>query len=304
MGEHGAASRILYKRLGRPWTYAALSQGTPSAPGQLAVSVLRTIYRAPQLDRQTELYGLFGNPIAQSPGYLFHNSFYQARGLNAVYLPWRVESEELHTCLDTALELGFSGLSITIPHKTTVFDWVEKTRIDAAEIGAINTLLLKNGQRYGTNTDADAAADAIEAQLGPLKRLKVCILGAGGAARALLYACMARGATVELRARRTEAAKELATQFQALSAQWDDALSPQLDLLINTTPSSCYLDSHSLPQGCALMDLNPQGALDQRLERYARRGHRLISGKDMFERQAEAQNKLWFPNLATFHSTK
>jgi shikimate 5-dehydrogenase len=115
---------------------------------------------------------------------------------------------------------------------------------------------------------------------------------------------MARGATVELRARRTEAAKELATQFQALSAQWDDALSPQLDLLINTTPSSCYLDSHSLPQGCALMDLNPQGALDQRLERYARRGHRLISGKDMFERQAEAQNKLWFPNLATFHSTK
>src|SRR6185437_13162580 len=151
MGELGQITRILAPVVGTPLMYAPIS-----APilGQLEYRVLVNTYRFRELDPQTAIYGLIGNPVTQSIGHEFHNRYFQHLKQNAVYVKIPLHLQELEAFLTYAKRLPFQGLSVTMPFKEKIIPFLDEIDPVAKEIGAVNTLLFRAGKIWGYNTDA------------------------------------------------------------------------------------------------------------------------------------------------------
>src|SRR5690606_12884068 len=179
---------------GAPFTYATWSQERALAPGQLSFEQMMEIYHYDKINAETAIYGVIADPIAHSLSPHIHNAALGEQGINAVYVPFRVPADSLGQFIADVPRLGIRGLSVTIPHKESVGRFV--TKVDAAVKGikAINTVVFRDGDVIGYNTDCKAAMDCLEQSLGglgaqpsPLTNKRVLVLGAGGVARALLY---------------------------------------------------------------------------------------------------------------------
>ena len=160
------------------------------APGQLSYAEVRHLYRFNRIDKDTQVYGVIGDPIAQSKSPLIHNAAFRKLGLNSVYLPLRIPADLLQESLKEYDRLGLAGYSVTIPHKEGAIQFAANMDEDTDLMGAANTLFKREGVWCATNTDAPAALEAIQLGLknaGAIPDLvgrKVLILGSGGAARA------------------------------------------------------------------------------------------------------------------------
>jgi 3-dehydroquinate dehydratase/shikimate dehydrogenase len=156
-------------------------------------------------DADTPVLGVIGNPIAHSKSPALHNAALAATGERGCYLPLLVDS--LPGFLAAFDRDDFTGFSVTIPHKEAALAACAEVDPVAASIGAVNTLVrLPGGGFKGYNTDWEAAVDAIEMGLGGMGTLSgrsVMVLGAGGAARALVFGALARGASSVTVANRT-----------------------------------------------------------------------------------------------------
>lgn len=233
MGEHGLFSRVLAGRLGSWLTYCSPiseSAGPPAAggspagrlpaaaPGHLAPETLLELYRFRRIDRDTALFGVIGNPIAHSRSPELHNRGYSALGLNAVYLPFRVD--RLGPFLRAAELLGVQGLSVTVPFKRAVLRRLAGFGEEVRAIGACNTLLARGRGYWGTNTDAAGFLEPLERSAPELLRpgAGATVLGAGGAARAVVYALATRGLRVLVLNRTSARASALARRF---GCAWD-----------------------------------------------------------------------------------
>src|SRR5205085_12294796 len=144
-----------------------------------------------------------------------HNAAFAALGLDAVYIPFETADaadfvRRMARPRTRELSWNLRGLSITAPHKTIItthLDWVEPK---AAEIGAVNTVVIEGDELRGHNTDAEAAAKPLNGLID-LSGARVAVIGAGGAARALLWSLRERGARATVFARRDERARETAS---------------------------------------------------------------------------------------------
>ncbi len=273
MGELGQITRILGPVVGCPFTFAALGQ--KAAPGQLQAEELVTTYRFSSLSPKTKIYGLIGNPIAQSPSHKTHNAYFSKHGIDAVYVRMLLEEEELPLFFDLAKELKIQGLSVTIPFKEKLFDFIDVLEADAEEIGAVNTLTFED-RLYGSNTDGKGALDAIEDKI--LVQGKHCVLlGAGGSAKAIAFEAKKRGAIVTLLSRR----------FGNL----DDI--PNYDVLVNTTPVAAPIDINKLQPRKVVMDINVAHKQTPLMLRAKNLGCQLVFGYEMFEKQALGQFLRW-----------
>ncbi|NGX26708.1 MAG: Shikimate dehydrogenase (NADP(+)), partial [Chlamydiae bacterium] len=175
MGALGQITRILGPVMSNPFTFAAL--GEEAAPGQMQAEELVKIYHFHRLSPRTQIYGLIGNPIAQSPSHNTHNAYFRQRDIDAIYMRMLLTEEELPLFFDLAKQLGIQGLSVTMPFKEKLFPYIDVLEGDAKEIGAVNTLAFGDCV-YGSNTDGKGALDAIEDKTSV--RGKHCvILGAG-----------------------------------------------------------------------------------------------------------------------------
>ncbi|MHC4454174.1 MAG: type I 3-dehydroquinate dehydratase, partial [Planctomycetota bacterium] len=119
MGEYGHISRILTRKFGGLLTFASLRKGKESAPGQLTVDELSSIYHFKKTNRETKLYGVIGNPVSHSMSPVIHNSSFMEKGLNSVYVPMKVLNIE--TFINDFRKMDFRGVSVTIPHKESIF---------------------------------------------------------------------------------------------------------------------------------------------------------------------------------------
>lgn len=306
MGDIGTPSRLLCGRAGAPFSYATFHHERSLAPGQLSFQQMREIYDYDRVTAETEVYGVIGDPIAQSMSPLVHNAAFRALGLDKVYIPFRIPREDLNSFLDDARELGIKGLSVTIPHKESVLKRVAKVDGAVRGVAAANTLVFEGDQIAGYNTDYRAAMDGLTAALeadgkSPDMAGKVAlVLGAGGAAKAIAFGLQRRGAEVVIASRTRERADKLAEALGSKSVDWGTRHNFWVDFLINCTPVGMHphvdetpYDKHYLKPSMLVFDTvyNPESTLlvkDARL-----RSCTVVTGVEMFIRQAALQFKLF-----------
>jgi 3-dehydroquinate dehydratase/shikimate dehydrogenase len=290
MGEPGVPSRVLASRLRNRWTYA----GDGVAPGQYTPKRLLRECRFRQVTPATALYGVVGNPVAHSLSPVMHNAGFAARGIDAVYLP--LEAADAQDFVRFAKAMGLAGASITAPFKVALMDEVDELEPLARRVGAINTLVVRNGRWLGANTDVHGFSAPLAGRIA-VKGVRASILGAGGAARAVAVALADMGASVTVCARRADAAKEIAElaggrvgEFPPRAGSWD--------VLVNAIPAGPHAAEESPIGGATLdgeivFDLVYAPANTRLLSDARAAGCMTIGGLEMLVAQAERQFELW-----------
>jgi len=295
MGEIGLPARILALREGSALAYAPVGEAT--APGQVSLREMMHLYRAHELTRQTRVFGVIGDPVGHSLSPLLHNTGFIARDVDAVYLPFLVH--RLKDFLDAVERLGIRGFSVTLPHKETILKYLKECDPLAAEIGAVNTVVVRgDGSLYGSNTDYVGVLGALEAKMR-LRGSRVLVFGAGGAARSAAFALARNGAHVAICARRELMGKKLARAVGGAFLGRRALRSEKFEAIINATPVGMFPHSKISPLSAQelncriVMDLIYR-PLDTELLKIARKkGISTVSGAEMFLAQGFAQWELW-----------
>jgi 3-dehydroquinate dehydratase/shikimate dehydrogenase len=300
MGEVGLPARLLALREGSQLAYAPVAAAT--APGQVSLHEMNHLYRAHALNRQTQVFGVIGDPIAHSLSPLLHNTAFIARKINAVYLPFLVHN--LRDFLKAAPDFGLRGFSVTLPHKQSILRHLQDCDALSAEIGAVNTVVVRrDGSLYGCNTDYVGVLRALERKLA-LPKSRVLILGAGGAARAAAFALSRGGAGVYICARRESAARELARAVSGEVVPRRTLRTASFDAILNATPIGMYPHSATSPLApgelhCRIvMDLIYRPERTKLLKLAERTRITTVSGTEMFLAQGVAQWELWMKRTA------
>jgi len=252
-------------------------------------------YRFRTLSESTDVYGLIGGAVSHSVSPAMHNAAFRALRIDAIYLP--LPSPDVDDVMTFGRAIGLKGASVTIPHKVTLFDRVDEVYSVARRIGAINTIRVADGRWLGGNTDAEGFLGTLQGRV-PIRGLRASVLGAGGAARAVVGALASSGCTVTVHARRRAQAEQMAVLTPADIGAWPPEPG-SWDLLINCTPIGMYphVDATPIPAeqltGRYVYDLvyNP---IETRLLREATRaGCQTIGGLDMLVAQAHEQFQWW-----------
>ncbi len=295
MGEIGLPARILALREGSALAYAPVAAAT--APGQVSLDEMKHLYRAHALTRRTRVYGVIGDPVGHSLSPLLHNTGFVARHVDAVYLPFLVR--DLRDFLKAVPEFGIRGFSVTIPHKQSILKYLKECDPLAAEIGAVNTVVVRrDGSLFGCNTDYVGILRALEKKL-VLAGSRVLIFGAGGAARAAAFALAKAGALVGICARREKAARELAKAAGGEVVPRRALRSESFDAILNATPIGMHPHDSVSPLApseinCRIvMDLIYRPQRTQLLKLAAQKRISTVSGVDMFLAQGIAQWEIW-----------
>jgi len=249
------------------------------------------------IDQYTGVYGVIGNPVRHSLGPAMHNAAFREKGVNAVYLAF--EATDPGDCIRGVRSLGVRGLSVTIPFKSDIIPFLDEVDGLALRIGAVNTVVNKDGSLKGYNTDAVGALMALEKKT-EVSGKRIVIMGAGGAARAIGYMLKEMGAVVAVSNRSPGRGMTLCRDLDCEFVEQDKLQDLNTDILINATPvgMSPYMDMSPVPEkmfkeGMVVMDIiyNP---LETRFLAMAKaRGCRTINGLPMFINQGAEQFRLW-----------
>ena len=297
MGEEGLVSRVLAPRAGAVFTFAALDEGKETAPGQVSAQTLRDLYRLEHIDAATRIFGVAGNPIGHSLSPLMHNSAFRREHVNAVMLPLKVRA--LNDLLTLIAELPVSGVAVTMPLKQQILPHLANMDPLTARIGACNTLRTgADGRLYGFNTDVAGVIRPLEKRIR-LKGARVAILGAGGAARAAVFALVDQGVEVLIVNRTHEHAVALAKAAKAKALKHEQLAKNRLDVLINSTPCGMTGTKQALPiqenelNAGLVFDMVYTPLETPLLKLAASRGIPVIGGLEMFVQQGARQFEIW-----------
>lgn len=312
MGDIGFPSRFLALKYGAPWIYAAFNKERGVAPGLPAVEEFRTTYPVRSINAETQIFGLIGDPVGHSYSPILHNHMFQRAKRNAVYLPFRVPPGKLEESLKSFEVVPVSGYSVTIPHKEDAARVSREQDLTVKIAGAANTLIRQaDGSFSAYNTDFTAAVDSLEQHLTErvasgapaveLSQLFVLILGAGGVARAIAHALHAKKAHVIIAARTYDRAAKLAAEVQCKVVDWQGRHNVvPCDVLINCTPVGMHPNMDESPvhpsflkPGLTVFDTIYTPENTQLIREARARGCHVVTGVDMFVRQAAKQFELF-----------
>ena len=328
MGRFGLMSRALAGKFGGLLTYASDTTGEQTAPGQPTIQQLGDLFRFDHVTAVTRVYGVIGWPIDHSLSPKMHNAGFDAVGHDGVYLPCPVPPEWEHFKASIGSMIDFEGLhfrgaSVTIPHKSHLVRFVRERGglVDplADRIGAANTLVVDDDGRLScVNTDSAAAVDALCAGMGidraGLASKRIAVLGAGGAARAVIVGLVDSGATVVVFARNRARAEMLEREFtgsqtdqgtpgHVVAGRDGSADCGCFHAFVNCTPvgmSSGPAQGDSplpaevgLDETMTVMDMVYVPVRTPLIAEAESRGARIVSGLEVFIRQAAAQFELW-----------
>jgi len=249
------------------------------------------------INSNTSLYAVLGDPISQSLSPVMHNSAFSYVNYNGVYLAFRVK--EIGKAISGIRALGIKGAGITIPHKVTVMEFLDEIDDTAEKIGAVNTIVNRQGKITGYNFDSIGAVKAVKEKT-EINNKSVAILGAGGAARAVGYGIISEGGRLTILNRTKDKGKKLAADLGSEFCPLEDFKEVKCDILINTTPVGMKPNVDDIPvekkylnKGMIVMDIvyNP---LRTRLLKVAQdMGCTTIDGVSMFVYQGACQFELW-----------
>lgn len=297
MGEVGFPTRVLSTAWGGLYTYAAPTSAEGTASGQVSAKQLRHLYRVEKFTKAAKVYGVVADPVRHSISPNVHNRAFQARRMDAVYLPFLVHPPQLKDFFGLADALPISGFSVTIPHKQKILRYLEIVDPLARRIGAVNTVWKKAGKWRGTNTDAEAVTGPLSKRIR-LAKSTVLLVGNGGAARGAAYALIDSGAKVSIVGRNPDRVRALAKVCGAEPLLKEQAEARMFDALVHATPmgmsphvDECYFDGTIPAELVFDMVYNPMQTL--LAKRAAAQGRTVIPGIQMFLDQAAQQFEIW-----------
>ena len=233
MGEWGVATRILYKKMGSILTFG--SNGKAVAPGMISARELKLLYRADQLNDNTGIYGIVGNPVMHSLSPQIHNPGFHKIHYNAVYVPFL--SESIRSFLTLAEMLRMRGFSVTVPFKVDVVKYLGNITREVKQIGSCNTVVRVPNMWKGTNTDYYGFIHPIEKEIDDDRIKSALVIGAGGAAKAIVWALKMRNVKVMIVNRTKSKADELARLYGVGSDSLDNIsrYEGKVDLVVQAT---------------------------------------------------------------------
>jgi shikimate dehydrogenase len=249
------------------------------------------------INGHTKIFGILGRPVAHSLSPVMHNAAFRHLGINAVYVAFPVT--DLASAVSGLRGLAIGGASVTIPFKEEIIPLIDELDPRAAEIGAVNTLVNRDGRLIGSNTDWLGAVTALTAKIS-LKGRHVLILGAGGASRAIAYGIIQAGGRVSLtdvdQARAAALVKDLGGEAIPLNTVGDSPAT----ILVNATPMGMTPDLDGIPIDPDLlgrfevvMDIVYQPLTTRLLREAKGHGCAVIDGLQMLIHQGAAQFELW-----------
>ena len=268
------------------------------------------------IDASTRIVGVIGDPIRHSRSPAMHNAAFRALGLPYAYVAFRVAAREVGAAVRAVRALDLAGLNVTIPHKQAVIAHLDALAPAAAACGAVNTIVHRDGRLIGDNTDAAGLArDLATLGVSPRSRLDVVIvIGAGGAARAAVFALGRVARRIVVAARRPAKARALVDAMRRrvaakLEACALDVIVPpvprpgsllcQARLIINATPLGMEgepfvpLDYAATPADCLFYDLVYTARRTPFLAGAARERRPVSAGLGMLLHQGAAAFELW-----------
>jgi 3-dehydroquinate dehydratase/shikimate dehydrogenase len=297
LGPLGTLSRVLAGRYGAPFTFACASPGAEAAPGQLPAALMADLYRVRSITAETRVYGVLGSDVSRSFSPMLHNRAFEARRLDAVYVP--LQAEDLGPFLRALPVLDLAGFSVTRPYKVDILPHLHEVEESAALCGSVNTVTVQGGMLRGSTTDGLGVLAPLKRR-GEIKGKSVVIVGAGGAARAAALALHRKGARVTVVARNSGQAAAVAAQVGCRSGALETMRALTWDVLINATPvgSAALHEQSPVPAawhrpGTIVLDMVYE-PLETRLLREAQAANcTTIGGLEMLVAQAAAQFETW-----------
>lgn len=310
LGRAGVLTRVLAGKFGGFAAYCTPDDGPATAPGQLSLSQMLDHYRWRAISGQTRWYGLLGDPVWHSPGPVVFTSSFQDCGINAVYLP--IELPGGASSLTSFLEavearpwLDFAGASITVPHKEHARGWLnDSLDATARRVGAVNTLVRDGDTWCGHNTDYDgflgALTDTLHCTRADLAGRTADVLGAGGAARAIVAALVNCKVAVTVYNRTVERGTTMAEEFGCGWAPWAQRSASAADLLVNATtlgsraaPDISPVSNERLSNKPVVVDMVYSSRPTRLLAAAEAAGCRIVDGLEVYAHQAALQFRLW-----------
>ncbi len=254
----------------------------------------------------TRVVGIIGDPVQHSLSPLMHNAAFEALGLDWVYVPFPVKQGALRQALRALPALGILGANVTVPHKEAALRLVDEASQVARKVGAVNTIVVRSGRLYGENTDVHGVRQALRGVA--LQGSSVLVIGAGGAARAVLVALEEAAVSQVIVANRTLArARSLQRRFSKpgfrveafpLTAVNDPQCLSRVRLVVNTTSVGLHGESFptmaikASPLDCVFFDLLYGRSTEfLRQARQARR--EVMDGTEMLLHQGAKAFRLW-----------
>jgi len=272
----------------------------------------------------TDIYGIFGHPVKHSLSPDMHNSAFNALGLNSVYVAFDIDPENIEEAARAIRVMGIKGINITIPHKQTIIPFLDEVSPDAKLTGAVNTVKNENGKLSGFNTDVGGFLRAIREDLDFSPEGKTLFLiGAGGAARAVLSAfCLNGGEVVYITDIIGDKATGLANQFKAnfqnitfetVDMENQDTISGKFkesDILVNASPAgmdgigTLDIPLSSLNKNAVVYDLVYKPPDTKLLIDAKELGHKASGGLSMLLYQGAESFEIWTGEDAPVHVMK
>ncbi len=297
MGNLGEISRILSPLFGGFLTFGSLETGQESAPGQMPATTLKDIYRVNAEREDFKVYGVIGNPVSKSLGYLVHNKAFQEKDFPDIYVSFQVDNVEKFF---NSFKDFFSGLSVTMPAKEQIMPLLSRVDETAKKIGAVNTVVREGADWVGYNTDCSGAIKALET-FTALQGKNVLILGCGGTAKAIGYGVKEKGGQLTITYHEDkERGESLAKELGCELVHTREAGTLSVDILINCSPVGMSPNVNETPflardlkKGMVVFDsvYNP---METKLLREAKTaGCTVIPGIELFINQAARQFELW-----------
>ncbi len=244
-----------------------------------------------------KIYVLLGNPVGHSLSPLMHATAFREMGVHALYIPFCADNAE--EAVRDIQTLGIEGASVTLPFKTSIMPHLDEVDESARRIGAVNTIVRRQGRLVGYNTDWIGLVRSLGGSTD-IRDSRFAILGAGGAGRAAVFGILQEGGMPLVVNRTPEKGRALAREFGCRFHPFPDMATLKADGLIQTTPVGMWPDTEATPAAREhlgrfklVMDIIYNPLRTRLLREAAEAGCAVVDGLEMFVRQGAEQIRLW-----------
>lgn len=306
MGHCGKVSRILGRKYGSYFTYGSVLENNLGAldhiiPGLMTLDELEHTYNLSRITPNTKVIGVLGESVEHSLSKSLYNALFREKKCDSVFIPFSVRKEDVGSFMALFKEYGWHGASVTMPYKETILNYLDALDSRAKKIGAVNTIVLNQHRLKGHNTDVDGALVALK-ECTPLTHKKILVIGAGGAAKAIVYGLMQQklANAITLTNRTYERAQRLADAYcpriNAVPFVDMRSLVASHDIIINATSVGMHpseteslIQQHESSRGKIVMDIIYKPRITQLLKNAQQFGSIIIPGERMLLHQWVAQ---------------